>query len=56
MREKQQVKQESGGPGSLQDRLLNDSSFLINCKVIILGIIQSCFYTLVQVLQGDEVL
>lgn len=41
---------------SLQDCLFNNPSFLINCKIIILRIIQSCFYTLVQVLQGDEVL
>lgn len=41
---------------SLQDRLFNNPSFLVNCKIIILWIIQSCFYTLVQVLRGDEVL
>lgn len=41
---------------SLQDRLFNNPSFPVNCKVIILWIIQSFFYTLVQVLQGDEVL
>lgn len=39
---------------SLQDCLFNNPSFLVNCKVIILWIIQSFFYTLVQVLQGDE--
>lgn len=41
---------------SLQDCLFNNPSFLVNCKVIILWIIQSFFYSLVQVLQGDEVL
>lgn len=41
---------------SLQDGLFHNPSFLVNCKVIILWIIQSFFYTLVQVLQGDEVL
>lgn len=41
---------------SLQDCLFNNPSFLVNGKVIILWVIQSFFYTLVQVLQGDEVL
>lgn len=46
----------SSAVASLQDCLFNNPSFLVNCKVIILWIIQSFFYTLVQVLQGDEVL
>lgn len=41
---------------SLQYCLFNNPPFFINGKVVILWIIQSCFYALIQVLQGDEVL
>lgn len=40
----------------LQHRLFGNSPFFINGKVVILWIVQSFFNTLIQVLQGDEVL
>lgn len=41
---------------SLQYCLFDNPSFFVNGKVVILWIVQSFFYALIQVLQGDEVL